>query len=54
MSEDLAKNMAKARNLWHEGKYKESAQAIKLVGTLDAPSQVRLLLRFKLLYRLQL
>ena len=41
MSEDLAKSMAKARNLWHDGKFKESAQAIKSISTLDAPSQVR-------------
>lgn len=45
MTEDLAKSMAKARTLWHDGKYKESAQAMKTVGTHDAPSQVLLLLR---------
>lgn len=45
MKEDLAKSMTKARNLWGDGKYKESAQAMKTVGTLDAPSQVHLLLR---------
>ena len=41
MSEQLAEAMTLARTLWHGGKPKESAEALKSISTSDAPAQVR-------------
>ncbi|KAL3136627.1 hypothetical protein ABBQ38_005867 [Trebouxia sp. C0009 RCD-2024] len=39
MAEDFKTSMAKARTLWHDGMYEESAEAMVSVGTSDAPPQ---------------
>lgn len=46
MADDLRSSMAKARTLWNDAKYEESAQAMMSVGTFDAPPQVCLVLAF--------
>lgn len=40
MSDVLTQVMAKARGLWHAGKYQKSVEVMQLLGNSDLPSQV--------------